>query len=214
MEIIHQTPMLIAGPPRSGTTMLAGLLAKHGVWVGRAKTTDYPGTNSDFGSENIDIKNVMKREAMRVHYHNWRVPLPEGDLPLAIKDDVEAFVPESTRWLVKTSWTLAFYKFWNAAYPEAYWILPCRSEDAVVNSMNRHPSMRRRPDAMKRKFTHALHVRQKEVRDSCNRTLTVNMNKIASRDKETIEELFDFVEEYLSWDVVNEWIEPKMFARR
>jgi len=214
MEIIHQTPIFIAGPPRSGTTMLAGLFAKHNVWVGRAKTTDYPGTNSDFGSENIDIKNIMKREAMRQHYHNWRVPLPEGKLDASIKDEIEAFVPESTRWLVKTSWTLTFHEFWNTAYPEAYWVLPCRGEEVVVNSMNRHPSMRKRPDNMKRKFVHALQTRQKYVNSNFNRTLMVNMYKVSRRDKETIENLFEFVEELLDWDVVNQWIEPKMFSRK
>ena len=60
--MINQKPILIAGCPRSGTTMLAGLLHYHGVWVGRSRTTMYPGSNSNFGSENLDIKEIMKQE--------------------------------------------------------------------------------------------------------------------------------------------------------
>ena len=56
--MIRRDPILIAAPPRSGTTMLAGLFYKHGVWVGRTCTTMYPETNSDFGSENIDISKI------------------------------------------------------------------------------------------------------------------------------------------------------------
>ena len=63
--MIRQDPILIAAPPRSGTTMLAGLLYYHGMWVGRSRTTMYPGTNSEFGSENIDIKNIMKKRKRR-----------------------------------------------------------------------------------------------------------------------------------------------------
>ena len=49
-------PVIIASPPRSGTTMLAGLLHHHGLWIGNARVTHFKQTNSDLGTENIEIQ--------------------------------------------------------------------------------------------------------------------------------------------------------------
>lgn len=213
-----QSPILIAGPPRSGTTMLAGLLYYHnGVWIGRSRKTKYPGTNSDFGSENLDIKDIMKRLAAQLIYQNWHTPLP--DTPLIwhirdrLKDDIESFVPENTRWLVKTSWLLAFHKAWDAIYPEAVWIFPKRSEESILDSMNRHPSMRKRPDNMKRKFIQALHARQSETKSIVHNCIDIDVYKLSQQNRQEVQRLFDFLGSEVNWKVVNEWLDPKAMKK-
>lgn len=213
---IDQKPIFIAGPPRSGTIMLAGLLVRHGVWVGRARTTDYPGTNPPMAVENLDIKELMKREATKVGYRNWRVPFPEDALMERadyFKKEIEKFIPVDTRWMVKTSWLLTFDEFWRAAYPHAYWILPVRSEKMIMDSMNRHPSMRRHPDNMKRKFIRALHARQEKVFNSGCNCIRGNVNKISRRNRGDIQALFDFLNMKVDWRIVDEWIDPKLLKR-
>jgi hypothetical protein len=208
----NQKPILIAGPPRSGTTMLAGLIGKHSVWVGRSRTTMYLGTNPEFGSENIDIKYLMKQEAKKAGYKNWTILLPKWNIDVnKLKDEIELnILPDKQKWLIKTSWTLIFWEFWSAAYPDAYWIFPVRPFAGILDSINRHPSMRRRPTAMKSGFVRSLHKRQKEIHSIVNNSLFVNVNKIVKKDKNEINKLFNFLDIELDWNIVESWIDPDL----
>lgn len=214
---MKQSPILIAGPPRSGTTMLAGLLYKHGIWVGNTRTTHFPGTNPpDFGSENLDIKELMKSEAKRIGYRNWCVPLPdEVTLSPDLKQKIDDIAPDDMPWLIKTSWTLIFYRFWLMSYPKAKWIFPMRKPEMILDSMNRHPSMKRRPERMKNKFIKALRARQMQVMRFLREYdfTYLNMDKISKQDKAETERLFHFLKINIDWKEVNEWIKPKQFKR-
>jgi hypothetical protein len=211
--MIRQDPILIAAPPRSGTTLLAGLFHYHGVWVGRARTTQFPGTNSDFGSENLDIKNIMKREAERVKYVNWEIPFPDPRLDRIIKSEIEEFVPEDTPWLVKTSWCLLFWKFWRGAYPNARWVFPTRDTLKIVDSMNRHPGMRKRRDGVKRQYVANLLRRASDVIDSGANYTFVDMEGLADRDPAVIGDLFRFLDITPDYTVIKNWIKPEMLKR-
>lgn len=207
---VNQQPILIAGPPRCGTTMLAGLIAPHGVWVGRARTTWYPGTNSEFPAENQDIKDVMKRLAAGVSYRNWSTPLPKQlDFWPGVKQEIEAFVPEDEPWLVKTTWTVIWWRFWNQAYPNAHWVLPQRPVDSVMNSIRRHPRMARRPAVMSRRFIEAIYARQEELMESVHYAYCFSVLKIAKGDTEEIDRLFKFIGIKPNWTHINRWIQPE-----
>jgi len=210
-QLIDQSPIFIAGPPRSGTVMLAGLLYYHDIWIGRTRTTRYPGTNPELGVENLDIKNIMKREGFRVNYHNWAIPFPGSLLQHehAVKREIETHVPQETRWLVKTSWTLTFFDFWNRAYPNALWIFPTRSPQAILDSMNRHPGMMKRPNHMKKEFIVALHACQREAKRVVKHSLFVDVKKIAQKDQKEIKTFFDFVNIPINKTKVDEWIQPE-----
>lgn len=207
---VDQKPILISGPPRCGTTMLAGLIAPHGVWVGNARTTWYPGTNPEFAAENQDIKGVLKRFTKNeLGYRNWRVPLPEqpDEFP-GMKEEIEAFVPDDQRWLVKTSWTVLLHKFWKDAYPQAYWILPKRERMSILKSVKRHPRMARRPIRMSSRFVHALQKRQHKIADQVANRIWVDVLRISRNDKSEIEKLFQFLQIEPDFEKINKWIEP------
>jgi len=191
------------------------LIAKHGIWVGKARTTYYPGTNPPFSAENIDIKKLMKKEAFRVGYKNWRVPFPEVDrYRRGLITDIKDIVPDNTRWLLNTSWTLTFHTFWIAAFPEAEWVLPRRSVIAVTQSMDRHPSMRRRNRSVRKQFIIEHHKRQEQVMRMCpDNHIMVKAKKIANKDTAEIERLFSFLDIPVNWEIVNEWIQPKLMGR-
>ena len=217
--MIRQNPILIAAPPRSGTTMLAGLLHYHGVWVGRSRTTMYPGTNSDFGSENIDIKNIMKGLAAKADYTNWETPFPNPSVNGTMmtrevtKDKIEKFVPQDIPWLVKTSWCLIFWKFWRTAYPNAKWIFPTRDTLKIVDSMNRHPGMRKRKDGVKRQYIANLLRNASDVIDSKANYTFVDMEGLADREPAVIGDLFRFLEIKPDYKVIQDWIKPEMLKR-
>jgi hypothetical protein len=211
--MIRQNPILIAAPPRSGTTMLAGLLHKHGVWVGRARTTMYPGTNSDFGSENIDIKNVFQSAAKKAGYQNWTTPFPAFGSCRFLKKEIEEFVPQDRRWLVKTSWCLIYWHFWRQAYPKARWVFPTRDTLKIVDSMNRHPGMRWHPDGEKRQYIAHLLRNASEVIASGAHYHYVDIERLADRDPETINALFLFLRMKPDYKIIDEWIQPTMLNR-
>ena len=211
--MIQQNPILIAGPPRSGTTMLAGLLNYHGVWIGEGRTTHYPGTNPEFVSENQEIKNILKSQAQKIGYTNWGVPLSDGCSGSEMKCLLEQIVPEGSPWLIKTSWTLLFYDFFIEAYPEARWVFPRRNLRKVLDSMNRHPGMRRRSNKQKNQFIRALGTRQSFISGQVDTYINVDVEAISRRDMDEIERLFNFLEMEVNESIVNDWINPKIMKR-
>jgi len=213
--MIRRDPILIAAPPRCGTTMLAGLLHYHGVWVGRSRTTMYPGTNSNFGSENTDIKRIMKHMASNAGYRNWKLPFPDpmGKNQEKIKRQIISFVPEGTSWLVKTSWCLIYWKFWRKAFPKARWVFPVRDPSKIVDSMNRHPGMKTHPEEEKWQYINHLLQFVTDIVDSGATHIFVDTEKLASRDSEEIDKLFLFLKMVPDYEVVNNWIKPEMLKR-
>lgn len=193
--------------------MLAGLLHYHGVWVGRSRTTMYPGTNSNFGSENLDIKHILKREAAKAGHKHWDVPFPDfGKMP-ELKAEIESFVPDKTPWLVKTAGCLLFWEFWVNAYPKAKWLFPTRDTLKIVDSMNRHPGFRQHPDMEKYRFISHLLQASSKVADQDVDFIYVDMEKLADRDMFTIEYLFAFLGIFPDYTIIKEWIKPEMLKR-
>jgi len=209
----RQDPILIAGAPRSGTTMLAGLLHHHGVWVGRARTTRYPDTNVQFGSENQDIKNVMKNIAHHIHYDNWDTPLPDYNCTACdyTQKRIERYVPDDVRWLVKTSWVLIFCDLWMEMYPDALWVFPTRAPQKILESMNRHPGMRRRPDKQKKRFINALQQRQSDISSRVRDYINLDVDAFIQQENNEVERLFDFLGMELDSGIVDNWIEPDRY---
>lgn len=215
--MIYSKPIFIASPPRTGTTLIAALLAIHGYWIGRSRETNYPGTNMSFGSENLDIKEFMKKRAQKLNYRNWNVPLPEDGIQLnkLMENKIKTFLPENELWLIKTSWLLIFYKFWIKAFPEANWVFPIRSEFGILDSMNRHPSMKRRSRDKKAAWIEALFERQRIIKKTVpkNHTLEISSFKIAvKKHRPEIKKLLSFAGiNKIKWDEVNKCIKPEMF---
>lgn len=213
--MINQSPILIAGPPRSGTTMLAGLLYLHCVWVGRSRTTQYPGTNSHFGSENIDIKNIMKQKASDCNYVNWSNDFPSFHETTKnyenIKKEIESLVPENTKWLVKTSWTLVFCDLWKKMYPNAKWVFTQRDIKSIQSSMSRHPAMNKRPVKKRKLFIEALQYIQKHLSIEVN-NITIDVYKLSQKDKIELNKLFEFLNIEKDENKTNEWLQPKMMS--
>jgi hypothetical protein len=207
--MVNQQPILIAGPPRSGTTLLAGLLAKHGIWIGRGRTTNYPGTNPEFVSENQDIKKIFKQAAKAEGYTNWQVPVPYLYGKALEQNDIEQYVPDGKRWLLKTSWNLIFSRSLIEFYPEALWVLPWRDRELIFDSMNRHPGMARRQDSVKKKFIRDLQSKQKMIAATDRNSIFVDISKLAQISSSELVKLFGFVGIRPDWKTIEEWIQPE-----
>jgi hypothetical protein len=195
--------------------MLAGLLHKHGLWVGNADITPYKNTNSAFGSENTEIKTLMKSLAESIDYKNWSVPLPQldsvGERAFVLRDRISEIVPDQTPWLVKTAWTLIFGDLWVQMFPNAKWLFITRPIDDIVDSVNRHPMMGKRRNRVVKKFIKALHDKQHELSLKPIDYLFVDINFIIEKDPVICKNLFAFCDVVMNTSVFDEWIKPDMW---
>lgn len=86
----------------------------------------------------------------------------------------------------------------------------------IMDSMQRHPSMRRRLPRMRLKFIKALHKRQDDtirLLSHEDNFLTVDVEKISKRDSLECERLFKYLDIPINWETINEWIKPADFKR-
>jgi hypothetical protein len=144
--------------------MLAGLFYIHDVWIGEAKVTRYPETNSMLGTENVHIKKYLK--SLYRDYVNWSVPIPNIEPMPEFKSTISELVDTDGQWLVKTANLLFTWQAWNDAWPDALWIFPERSLDAIAASAKRHPAMKLRGLKHIESFVDALIERQGVVRSA------------------------------------------------
>lgn len=215
-----QSPLIIAAPGRSGTTMLAGLLHEHGVWIGEGRVTSHPQTNSLIVSENAGIKRLLKHMAKEIGYHNHQLPLPVVDRVEERAEELLQYlhgvVPEKQPWLVKTTWTLVFGEVWKKAFPEARWLFVQRNIMDIVRSNQRHPVMRKRDVQSVYMFASALRRRQHYIAQTVlkKNSMFVDIDRVAACDMEECERVLRFCDLAPNKEVIKKWIKPEMWHGR
>ena len=211
--MIDSRPIFIAGSPRSGTTMLAGLLKLHGVWVGESRVTIDPASNSLIGTENIPIKKAMGKLLHDIGYTNRKIPFPsETDMDQLDHDTVWKVlfdvVPHNKKWLYKSAGLLIFYKQFIEKFPEARWVLPRRNPQDIVDSIKRHAYMKFNADT--KDFVEYVLKHQFSVEEAVNHSMSINSKEVANLNMEVIEQYFNFCEVEMDEKIVCEFVNPKM----
>lgn len=176
--------------------MIAGLLYYHGVWIGEAKVTASPETNPLLGTENIHIKNYLKKLGFNVGSNVFR-------------EDILKFVETDGPWLVKTGQVLLKWQYWRGAFPDAKWILPVRDTDEIIASMKRHPGMRHRSeDDMLRRITRAKELQAAVIASGAN-IFSVNPKDIATGNESIARWLIEECGLEFNQEAWQKWIEPE-----
>lgn len=187
------TPILIASPKRSGTTLIAWLLHLHGVWIGKAGVTKAPETNPQVGTENTAVKDYLK--------------LVSG-VPSDFREQIESRVKSDRPWLVKTPQNLYKREAWLTHYPEARWVLPKRKIGDVVDSFMRHPGMKGDRD----QFYHRVADQQAlQYAVACRaKHHWVDVDRLANTDEEEGRKLVEFCGVGpLNTKLFHEWVNPE-----
>lgn len=138
---------LIAGVPRSGTSMIAGLLSKHGVWTGKCIAEDVFNPLGYF--ENKQIVRIVKDLFIENGFK------ARSDSKILTKAKVKKYFPDlrskitevvgnTPVWLYKDSKLLLISDFMMEAFPEATWILPYRNTECIFSSVKKKWSRRPR----------------------------------------------------------------------
>jgi hypothetical protein len=143
-------PVLVTGMARSGTSMVAGLLALSGAWTGRTLAGDSHNPKGYF--ENLALREGVTKRLLHALGCD---PLGISKLPeLAALPEVEGLAAPilaaldkqgydgSRPWLFKDAKTALLWPIWRAAFPGARWVIVRREEAGILASCLRTPFMR------------------------------------------------------------------------
>lgn len=150
-----QSPILITGVPRSGTSMTAGCFSISGAWFG-----DTVGANKDNPKgffENKKIREgVIKGYIQAQGYDRLgQDPLPpikefvsskDYEASSALKINTEAIIKsegyQEGPWAIKDAKLALTWPIWSAAYRDARWILVRRARTGIARSCQKTGFMR------------------------------------------------------------------------
>lgn len=105
---MENTPIIIISLPRSGSSMTAGLFAKHGVWVGPYRKGDRHNAKGYF--ESLPFKHEIIKTVGRIVHKGTLAPKVEGWKQTAL-NLIRANGYEGGPWLVKHS--AMYYPLWH-----------------------------------------------------------------------------------------------------
>lgn len=212
-------PILVTGPARSGTSMVAGILARCGAFTGPTVPAN-PENPRGFYEHTEIRERVLKRilkEASADPLGVKSFPPPEFrpsfDLRTAVRSRVS--VPEDRRWLYKGAKVCLTWRAWAEAFPDAVWILCQRPRDEVVNSCRRSELMGQHSQSVafwQRWYDHHQ-ARLDEIRAEVDTAFTVRTDEVAEGDFGTIQTAVAAIDG-LSWDAeaVRAFVEPGLFG--
>jgi len=148
MISLSERPILITGVPKSGTSLVAGIVAQSGAWTGKCYDQEEFQPRGYF--ENIIIT-CCTWQAARAQYH-WGHKMSSllPALTYSIEEDLKArwgaLIPtamwsdgyEGGLWMYKLPQTVFFWPIWAALYPNAQWVTVHRTREKIAESMARN----------------------------------------------------------------------------
>lgn len=139
--------VFITGLPRSGTSIIAGILAKSGVWTG--DTIPSTGENPRGFFENKVIRETITKRMLREMGADILGvnPLPDESTYYAydsswLRDAVMREVGERDLWLYKDAKLSLLWQHWAESFKCAQWVIVRRDRDQVIESCLRTSFMR------------------------------------------------------------------------
>jgi len=206
-------PILIAGAPRSGTSLTAGLLAAHGVAVGHhnvSATHNRKGVFENGGLRRL-MAEVLAENGHDTHPLIWGWPKTLQSSPPWRKRVVMASDIRGTPWLVKEQRILMTAPLWQAAWPDALWVFPRRDVEATVRSFARSRLPLARLTANQaREWVALVWQRQTELARTV-RHVWVDSDKLARGDMGEAAALVTACGLDFDSSIARDWIEPEMW---
>lgn len=146
-------PILITGRPRSGTSLVAGILASCGAWAGATFGPSPWNAKGTFENKILRERLVKPYLIMSGYDPLGLDPFPREDPPVLVdpglwREKVFSIIRgqgyRDGPWIFKECKMALFPGLWKEAFPDAVWIVVSRSTEAVVDSCLRaEPTLRR-----------------------------------------------------------------------
>jgi hypothetical protein len=129
-----ESPILVTGIPRSGSSMIAAALVACGAFGGRMSKR---GMYCNDKIRNTIVKPYFSRIGVDKEGHNFELPIGYN-VPKHWGEWVEAVIKEQGYiegpWLYKDSRTILIWPVWNYIYPNAKWIIVRRKTPDIIKS--------------------------------------------------------------------------------
>ena len=148
------TPIFVTGLPRSGTSLVTGILALSGAWTGPTGPPSPWNRKGNFENETLKDRFVKAYLALAGADPLGLDPLPSRSMALLVSPELwrhlilgtvnEMGLPAGQPWLFKDAKLALVWRQWAEALPEARWIVVRRRRDAIIASALRAEPMARR----------------------------------------------------------------------
>lgn len=233
MKPYAESPIIVTGCPRSGTSIVSGMLEICGAFVG---TSPQPVKNDTRGmGENKSIYDTVVKPFIQ---HSMKAD-PAGQWPLVdmekimIPIDWELMVADALhkdgykggKWLYKSNTAALIWKVWSYAYPNAKWIIVRRRTGDIISSCLhtshmkafKNPDYRAEIGAETEKDAWTYWVRRYEAAFVDMLTAGVNCKvvwpeRFVSSDYHQLYEVIEWVG--LKWESsVVDYIDPKLWRK-
>lgn len=139
------SPIIIVGAARSGTSMVAGSFHLSGAWKGE---TGLPNKNNAKGMfENLPLRQEVLKPLLHAMGADKRgqYPLPNTEdviIPVDIRETIitnikkQGWTPDKP-WMWKCAKMSLIWPVWNYAFPNSKWIIVRRKTPDIINSCMR-----------------------------------------------------------------------------
>ena len=139
-------PILVASPPRSGSSLTAGLIAHAGAWAGWTKVGDVHNRKGYY--ENVELDRTLARYlsscdefrlGKRFQPKNLSEPLPDFRDVVFANIEIEGY--QGGPWVFKSTKTAICRNLFLGDFPDSRWVLVKRDRKATIRSLMRTPFM-------------------------------------------------------------------------
>jgi len=203
------SPILITGLPRSGTSLVAGCISLCGAFGGKVKGGTCWNEKGFF--ENVEIK---KNAVKNILEENELCPVGVRSLPSpsykfknvpCIRIEVKKILfrhqyMEDMPWYFKDAKLALVWKVWQNAFPNAIWVVVTRNKESVINSCKNTSFMYskglsdREWEEWADKYTQIVNSNSLDTVLVGGSVLTVDTDRLMSGDYEEIKNVIALLE--------------------
>jgi hypothetical protein len=216
-------PVLITGLPRSGTSLVAGLLNACGLWLGNTLPGGQENPRGFF--ENVALREKLQKQILALGKFDpfgvVRLPPPDWRPVIGkFRDAIGMMLVEQgyegkEPWGFKDAKLTLTWRIWNQHFPAARWILVRRPSDQVISSCLRTHFMRAHSTdpAFWRHFVNAYLERLAELEGTVAWVRTVESVPIIAGNYDSLERVVRDLE--LEWrgEAVRAFVMPEHWHR-
>jgi hypothetical protein len=209
-------PIFVTGLPRSGTSLVAGLLHACGAWVGKTVPGDAGNPRGYFEHE-VVRERIVKQLLSRTNCDPLGVsPLSPLDLSLTVTnlaqlmgtvlagEDYDANMP----WLYKDAKLTLIWPAFARAFPDATWIVVKRNRQQIIDSCLRTPFMAQHGAAPEfwDVFVAAYETRLAHLAETVERHVVVEPQKLVRGDYSDFKQVLSLCDLQFRQAAVDEFI--------
>jgi len=207
-------PILVAASPRSGTSMVAGLLHHHGADAGHY---GFHKDNPKGGFEDANIKQVMKNTLTSNGYDLNPISIQpeEFDPDPGFRFRVlQCVASPNEPWLVKEFRILMTWPLWQEHFPDAVYVLNRRNVADNLRSMQNHRVISKRGSSRALRFwIEWVRGRQERIAQHCPH-VWVDADRIWRGDMGEAKKVVEVCGLDFDSKVAEDWVEPNLWHNR